>query len=211
MRIGIIADIHGDMRALESTLGRLECLGVTEIVCLGDLVGYGSEPDAVVTEIRDRGIPCVRGNHDRWALERRQVFGLRGWKSAVLRDDTWSFLTSLPPSLLIVCSETLIGLHHGSPSSDTEFVTAYKPMPPSVEEFWERSKARILLLGHSHIPMIDRGACGTVINPGSILSVSGIQTSYSFAVLDTECLSVHIYEVRSGREIRRDPIDLDDK
>jgi putative phosphoesterase len=211
MRIGIIADIHGDTRALEATLGRLERLAVTEIVCLGDLVGYGSEPDAVVTEIRDRGIPCVRGNHDRWALERKQVFGLRGWKTAVLRDDTWSFLTSLPPSLLIVCSGTLIELRHGSPTSDTEYVTAYKPMPPSVEEFWERSKARILLLGHTHIPMINRAPCGTVINPGSILSVSGIQTSYSFAVLDTENLSVHIYEVRTGREIRRDPIDLDEK
>ncbi|MGO9599590.1 MAG: metallophosphoesterase family protein [Isosphaeraceae bacterium] len=211
MRIGIIADIHGDMRALESTLGRLECLAVTEIVCLGDLVGYGSEPDAVVTEIRDRGIACVRGNHDRWALERKQLFGLRGWKTAALRDETWSFLASLPPSRLVACSDTLIELHHASPSSDTEFVTAYKPMPPSVEEFWERSKARILLLGHTHIPMINRGPCGTVINPGSILSVSGIQTSYSFAVLDTECLSVHIYEVRTGREIRRDPIDLDEK
>ncbi|MBV8486732.1 MAG: metallophosphoesterase family protein, partial [Planctomycetaceae bacterium] len=177
MRIGIIADIHGDIRALEATLGRLERLGVTEIVCLGDLVGYGSEPDAVVTEIRDRGIVCVRGNHDRWALERKQLFGLRGWKTAVLRDETRSFLASLTASRSLVCAETLIELHHGSPSSDTEFVTAYKPMPPSVEEFWDRSKARVLLLGHTHIPMIDRGPCGTVTNPGSVLGVPGIQTS----------------------------------
>ena len=211
MRIGIIADIHGDIRALEATLGRLERLGVTEIVCLGDLVGYGSEPDAVVTEIRDRGIICVRGNHDRWAVERRQIVGLRGWKTAVLRDETWSFLAGLPPSLPLVCSEMLIETHHGSPASDMEFVTAYKPMPPSVEEFWDRSKARVLLLGHTHIPMIDRGPGGTVINPGSVLSVPGIQTSYSFAVLDTENLSVRIYEVRTGREIRRDPIDVDEK
>jgi len=211
MRIGILADIHGDIRALEAALGRLKSHAVTEVVCLGDLVGYGSEPDAVVTEIRDRGIVCVRGNHDRWAVERRQVLGLRGWKTAVLRDETWSFLEGLPASLPLVCSETLIELHHGSPSSDTEFVTAYKPMPPSVEEFWDRSESRVLLLGHSHTPMIDRGPRGVVINPGSILSVSGIQTSYSFAVLDTESLSVRVYEVRTGREIRRDPINLDEK
>src|SRR5271166_5231555 len=128
MRIGILADIHGDIRALEAALGRLKSHAVTEVVCLGDLVGYGSEPDAVVTEIRDRGIACVRGNHDRWALERKQLFGLRGWKTAALRDETWSFLEGLPPSLLVACSDTLIGLHHGSPSSDTECVTAYKPM-----------------------------------------------------------------------------------
>jgi predicted phosphodiesterase len=84
-------------------------------------------------------------------------------------------------------------------------------MPASVEEFWNRTEARVLLLGHTHIPMIDRGPRGTVINPGSVLSVPGIQTSYSFAVLDTENLSLHIYEVRTGREIRRDPINLDEK
>jgi len=210
-RIGIIADIHGDIRALEAALGRLESLGVTEIICLGDLVGYGSEPDAVVTEIRDRGIICVRGNHDRWAVERRQLLGLRGWRPAVLRDETWSFLANLPSSLRLVRSETLIELHHGSPSSDTEFVTAYKPMPPSVEELWDRGEARVLLLGHTHVPMIERAPRGTVINPGSLLGVSGVQTSYSFAVLDVEDLSVRIFEVRSGREIRRDPISLNNE
>jgi hypothetical protein len=59
--------------------------------------------------------------------------------------------------------------------------------------------------------MIDRGPRGTVINPGSLLSVSGVQTSYSFAVLDIEDLSLRIYEVRTGREIRRDPINIDNK
>ncbi len=64
MRLGLISDIHGDIRALETTLSRLDQLAVDQIVCLGDLVGYGSEPDAVVAQLRDRGIPCIRGNHD---------------------------------------------------------------------------------------------------------------------------------------------------
>jgi predicted phosphodiesterase len=98
-------------------------------------------------------------------------------------------------------------MHHGSPASDTEYVTAYKPLPPSVEQFWERG-AQVLLLGHTHIPMIDRGPRGTVINPGSTLGIPGIQTSYTFGVLETDDLAVRIYEVRTGREIRRDPIDL---
>src|SRR3954452_1340381 len=84
MRLGLIADIHADPRALEATLRHLEALRVEEIVCAGDLVGYGAEPDAVVTMLRDRAIPCIRGNHDRWALERRQVIGIRGWKPAAL-------------------------------------------------------------------------------------------------------------------------------
>ena len=59
--------------------------------------------------------------------------------------------------------------------------------------------------------MIDRSARGTVINPGSLLGVPGVPTSYTFAVLDVPTLAVRIYEVRTGREIRRDPINLDEK
>jgi len=210
MRLGLIADIHGDMRALETTLTRLEQLAVDQIVCLGDLVGYGSEPDAVVARMRDGGVPCIRGNHDRWAIERRQILGWRGWKAADLRDDTWDFLGRLPASLRLELGGRIIELYHGSPDGDPEYVTAYKPLPPSVEQFWEQSDARVLVLGHTHIPMIDRGPRGTVINPGSVLGVPGVQTSYTFAVLDAPSLAVRIYEVRTGREIRRDPIDTDD-
>jgi predicted phosphodiesterase len=183
MRLGLIADIHGDIRALETTLSRLEQLAVDQIVCLGDLVGYGSEPDAVVARLQDRGIPCIRGNHDRWVIERRQLLGWRGWKTADLRDETWDFLGRLPASRRLECEGRIIELYHGSPAGDTEYVTAYKP--------------------------IDRGARGTVINPGSLLGVPGVQTSYTFAVLDLPSLAVRIYEVRTGREIRRDPITLD--
>lgn len=210
MRIGLIADLHSDVRAVEAVLRRLEVLGVDQTVCAGDLVGYGSEPDAVVAVIKACEIPCVRGNHDRWALERRQLFGLRGFKTAELRDETWEFLAGLPPSLRFDFADCSIEIHHGSPASDTEYVTAYKPMPPSIDQFWDQSDARVLILGHTHIPMIDRGPRGTVINPGSVLGVPGIQTSYTFAVLDTETLSVRIYEIRTGREIRRDPIDVDE-
>ena len=186
MRLGLIADIHGDMRALEATLARLDELGVDRVVCMGDLVGYGTDHDAAVAAIRDRAIPCVRGNHDRWAVEKRQLLGLRGWRTTELRDDTWEFLESLPHSLRLECDGRILELHHGSPASDTEYVTAYKPMPASVEQFWDRSDAHVLLLGHTHIPMIERGPRGTVINPGSTMGVPGVQTSYTFAVLETD-------------------------
>jgi putative phosphoesterase len=210
MRLGLVADLHGDIRALETALRRLEALAVDQVFCGGDLIGYGSEPDAVVAAIRDRGIGCIRGNHDRWALERRQMIGLRGWRAANLRDQTWEFLCGLPTSLRLDLGDPAIVFYHGSPASDTEPVTAYKALPPSVEEFWGQSETRVLVLGHTHIPMIERGPRGTVINPGSVHGVTGVPTSYTFAVLDTDNLSVRVYEVRTGREIRRDPIDIDE-
>ena len=193
------------VRALEGALRRLEALGVDQILCAGDLVGYGNQPDAAVALIRDRSIPCIRGNHDRWALERRQLIGPRGWKPAVLSDDTWEFLEALPASDRRPWAGRVLAIHHGSPASDTEFVTPYRPLPASVERFWDEDDARVLILGHTHIPMIDRGPRGTIINPGSVVGVPGVQTSYSFAVVDSDALAVRIVDIRTGREIRRDP------
>ena len=208
MRLGLIADIHADPRALEGALRGLDSHGVDQIVCAGDLVGYGDQPDAVIALLRDRAIPCIRGNHDRWALERRQVLGSRGWKPAVLRDDSWDLLRSLPSSGRHVCAGRVLAIHHGSPASDTEYVSPYRPLPASIERFWAEGDARVLILGHTHIPMIDRGPRGTVINPGSVLGVPGVSTSYSFAVVDPETLEFRLFDIRTGREIRRDPIFL---
>lgn len=209
MRLGLIADIHADIRALEATLRHLEALDVGPILCAGDLVGYGAHPDAVVALLRARAIPCIRGNHDRWALERRQVIGPRGWKPAVLHDETWEFLRGLPPRLRWEHAGRIVEVHHGSPASDTEFVSPYKPLPESVERYWAGGGAGVLILGHTHLPMVHRAADGTIINPGSVLGVPGVQTSYSFAVAELDTLAVRIFEVRTGREIRRDPVFLD--
>jgi len=209
MRLGLIADIHADHRALESALKYLDELGVTTILCAGDVVGYGTHADAVVEILRARAIPCIRGNHDRWALERRQVIGMRGWKGALFLEDTWEYLRSLSPSLHVVCDGRPIVVFHGSPASDTEYVNPYKPLPESVEQFWGQSDAKLLVVGHTHIPMVERTSRGTIINPGSILGVPGVQTSYSFAVIELDDLAVTWYEIRTGRELRRDPIFLD--
>jgi putative phosphoesterase len=208
MRLGLLADIHADPRALEGALRGLEAHGVDQIVCAGDLVGYGAQPDAAVALIRDRAIPCIRGNHDRWALERRQVIGPRGWEPAALSDETWEFLDALPASDQRTWAGRVVAIHHGSPTSDTEFVSPYKPLPESVERFWDESDAQVLILGHTHQPMIHRDPRGTIINPGSVLGVPGVQTSYSFAILDADTLAVRIFDIRTGREIRRDPVFL---
>ena len=68
----------------------------------------------------------------------------------------------------------------------------------------------MIVLGHTHLPMIDRQERGLIINPGSLIGIPGVQTSYSFAVLELPSMAVRIFEVRTGREIRRDPVFLDD-
>ncbi len=211
MRLGLLGDIHGDIRALELVLSHLESHEVKHILCAGDIVGYGAQPDAVAELLQQLQIPTIRGNHDRWAIEKRKVIGLHGWRPARLKDDTWQFLENLPTTLSVELAGRSLVMHHGSPTSDMEFVTPYKPLPDSVEQFFAAEPADVLILAHSHIPMIDRTLRGTILNAGSTHGVPGVQTSYTFALLDLDDLAIRIMDIRLGREIRRDPIFLSDE
>ena len=70
VKLGLISDVHGDMTALELAWAHLTVLGADRIVCAGDLVGYGPYPDRAVVFLQAHKIASVRGNHDRWALQR---------------------------------------------------------------------------------------------------------------------------------------------
>ena len=69
MQVGIISDVHADYATLTEVLDRLDKHHrVDHILCAGDLVGRGPEPERVVALVRAYGVTCVRGNHDDWAL-----------------------------------------------------------------------------------------------------------------------------------------------
>ena len=126
MKLGLISDIHGDPVALELAWSHLTVMGADRIVCAGDLVGYGPFPDRVVSFMRERQVSSVRGNHDRWALERgpggRDEFG-----GGTPSRETLDYLRELPSDLLVAHQTTIGVVVHGSPRSDMEFVTRAKP------------------------------------------------------------------------------------
>ena len=64
MAIGVISDIHGNYEALKAVLAELDSMHVTEIYCLGDVVGYYSQVNEVCEELIRRNIPNIMGNHD---------------------------------------------------------------------------------------------------------------------------------------------------
>ncbi len=68
MRFGIISDIHANLPALEVALAEIDRLGVDEIVCLGDVIGYYAEPRECLDILMNRGIPTIRGNHERMVI-----------------------------------------------------------------------------------------------------------------------------------------------
>ena len=64
MRVAVISDIHGNRHAFEAVLEAIADTDCTEMWCLGDLVGYGADPDACVTMTRENASVCLAGNHD---------------------------------------------------------------------------------------------------------------------------------------------------
>src|ERR671932_2307939 len=118
MRVAIASDIHGNKHAFEAVIAAAEADGAEELWCLGDLVGYGGDPDASVALARAHCTVCLAGNHDLAVVE---VLSLdefsRGaalaaqWTREVISEATREFLLSLQPQ----GSAEGLGLFHASP------------------------------------------------------------------------------------------------
>jgi len=76
MKLAIISDIHANYEALDAVLQDAESEGVDQILCLGDIVGYGPDPSRCVTRIQELGCPVIRGNHDHDAANDRVLSNL---------------------------------------------------------------------------------------------------------------------------------------
>ncbi|HEY5596463.1 MAG TPA: metallophosphoesterase family protein [Candidatus Bipolaricaulota bacterium] len=151
---GIISDVHANLAALEAVLARLDDEGVQEIVCCGDVVGYGPWPNECVALVRERCACCVSGNHDaaaRGTIDIAQFNGNAGialrWTLAQLTPESTEFLQSRPMSTPFEgCFVT-----HGSPRDPTwEYLLDRRSAYANFQHFEEK----ICWFGHSHAPTL---------------------------------------------------------
>lgn len=209
-KLGLISDAHADPLALELAWAHLMVLGADAVVCAGDVVGYGPYPDRVAAFLQEKKIPSVRGNHDRWALDRGagvpDEFGGGSPSSETLR-----YLAGLPFDLTFELGGRVGLVVHGSPRGDMEYVTR-RDFPPHVLRDWlGRLGVDLLVVGHTHAPMWYRCDRGLVVNPGSIISVPVVRTSRTFALVETDDLSVSIHDVETGRAQAIEPWKDDER
>lgn len=87
MKIAILSDIHANLEALQAALAAMAAEGVDRIVCLGDIVGYNTDPAECVALLREAGALCIAGNHDRAVT--RQI-GTDGFSVAAIRAISWT-------------------------------------------------------------------------------------------------------------------------
>jgi predicted phosphodiesterase len=177
MRVAIATDIHGNRHAFEAVIDAAERDGAEELWCLGDLVGYGGDPDASVELARRHCTICLAGNHD---LAVVGVISLeefsRGaalaatWTRDVIAPETREFLLSLEPE----GSAQSVGLFHASPRDP---VWEYVLSGLTAELCFDATDFRVSLIGHSHVALsFDRQegapASGTTRKEGTELDIA---------------------------------------
>ncbi len=156
MRIALLADIHANLEALDACLAHAAAQRVERLVFLGDLVGYGADPVAVLDRIRpllDAGALALRGNHDEAAL-----FGPTGfstdaataarWTAAQLDAPARALLEALP--LTINEDDRLYTHADASNPADFRYVTDER----SARRSLGGTAARLTFCGHTHDPML---------------------------------------------------------
>ncbi len=155
MRCAIISDIHGNLDALQAVLA--DAREVDEIWCLGDLVGYGPEPNACVAVLLARGARCVAGNHDWAAIGKMDTADFNPeaseaaqWTSAQLTPEHRAFLAALPVQLHVGESGEFT-LVHGSPRDPVwEYLTHVSAARLNFSHF----DTSYCLVGHTHVPLL---------------------------------------------------------
>ena len=209
VRYLIVSDIHANWEALEAVLGRAAGR-YDEILCCGDLVGYGADPNAVVEWCRSNVQTVVRGNHDKASvgLEDLEWFNpvakaAAQWTQAALSPENTEYVRNLSKGPLTVGNFQIV---HGSPLDEDEYVMGaseagqlFSYLSSSVAFFGHTHLQGGFIFNHSRIETIDKpGArdrqmtleidpdCAYMINPGSVGQPRDADARASFVIYEPE-------------------------
>ena len=150
MRYLIISDLHGNLEALQAVLAQ-SAGGYDQILCCGDLVGYGADPNPVCDWARLNCSVVVRGNHDRASTGQDDLEWFNPvarnaaiWTLQTLSTENASFIVGLPRGPVTVED---FQVFHGSPYDEDEYVIA----ADEASQAFSYMEARIAFFGHTHV------------------------------------------------------------
>lgn len=211
MSIAVISDIHANRQALEAVLRDASASGATELWCLGDLVGYGADPNDCVNLVRDNASLCLVGNHDLAVTgeipldEFSRGAGVAArWTQEVIGEKELAWLSSLSPSE----SASGFDCFHASPRDP---VWEYVISTLLAELCLDALDERVGLIGHSHVALAfgraegeaafgeprqggeseDISAGSWLLNPGSVGQPRDGDPRAAWMLLDPEAGRAH--------------------
>ena len=220
MRYLVLTDIHANLEALDACLADALVHGYDQTLVLGDLVGYGPDPDTVVERVRAlEPTAIVRGNHDKVACGMEQAEGFNSvaksaakWTLDILKPDHRDWLCALPEGPIDV--DDIVEICHGSPFDEDAYI------------FDELDAVRALkvatrplcLFGHTHYPVTFelseeafdsvgsapgpqtyvqmRNGCKYLLNPGSVGQPRDGDPRAAYAIVDTGHRRVELFRLR---------------
>ena len=155
MKYAIISDIHAYPPALERVLADAERYGMEQVVCVGDVVGYGPDPVGAISILRERGIPTVMGNHDAAVVGRRDTGSMLGSAAEgtarhrrELGEDDLSWLKSLP------CVYEGDGFAVAHANFVTPMGMGYIQEALDARASLIHREEQMLFVGHTHVPAV---------------------------------------------------------
>jgi putative phosphoesterase len=172
MKIGILADIHGNTVALLTVLRFLKREKVDRVLCAGDIIGYYPYFNEAIELVRENRIETIKGNHEAYVLgeiivenlDLRERY-LLDYTQKVITRENHNFLSELRDELRFNVSDVSILMVHGSPFNDklTEYIY------PDFARFdkFQMIDADVIIMGHTHYPFIKKNGDKLLINPGS--------------------------------------------
>ena len=219
MVYGIISDIHSNLEAITSVFDELERRGVDKTICLGDVVGYGANPNECCDLLRESTSHIVLGNHDAGSLGltslrsfSKMAVSVCQWTGQTLTDENRNWLKGLPLIKEIVWAHGCVPILivHSAPKnpSQWQYILSLKN---AITEFKVFSN-QICFVGHSHVPcsFIEQDSrynivespkftlkpdARYIINPGSIGQPRDKDSRASFAIYEPEHGKVEIVRV----------------
>jgi predicted phosphodiesterase len=153
MQVAVLSDIHGNRHALEAVLADVAKSPARELWCLGDVVGYGADPNDCCALTREHAAVCLAGNHDLAVtgelsldeFSRGAALAAR-WTQDVISDEHREWLASLRPQ----APDGVVGLYHASPRDP---VWEYVLSALLAELCLDATEKRVSLVGHSHVAL----------------------------------------------------------
>ena len=174
----IVSDIHGNLEALDAVLAAAEGQ-YQRIVCLGDIVGYGADPNPIADWVRSEATATVRGNHDRACVGTDALEGYNPsarlsaiWTRGVLTPSNREYLERLPRGPLRIAEDggrDGFDLAHGSPLDEDDYLVA----PVDLRFMRPYLETQLTFFGHTHVQggfLLSRNGVKR-LDPGSVLAL----------------------------------------
>jgi predicted phosphodiesterase len=229
MRRLLLSDIHSNMEALEACLERADRAGYDAVLCCGDIVGYGPQPNEAVERVRELNALTVRGNHDRVGCGQDDALDFNSharaaayWTRDTLTEENRDYLRNLPVGPIDVTDR--VQMVHGAVTHEDDYIMTES----HAAESFALTRAAVTFFGHSHFthvfscsetkdvqlePWTDGDGVISVTledtkqylaNPGSVGQPRDGDVRASFAIWDAAASRIELYRVEYPFEITQE-------